>query len=123
MSYVRVIPRDLFNEANLLKCYGKIYINLEIANIAGVELEHDGEPFDVRQDESSGAIYVSNVHLMVRGEPCELRRPLNSREPWPLVLIDERENEIPVFNEEGGFSPEMVEFLRGGEVESPGSRG
>ncbi len=122
MSYIRVIPRDLFNEANLLKCYGKIYINLEMLNLPGVELEHDGDPFDIRQDESSGAIYAANVHLMVRGSPCTLMRPLNSREPWPLIMVDERENEISVFDDEGNFSPEMLEFLRDGEREVPQNR-
>jgi hypothetical protein len=29
MGYTRVIPRDLFNEANLLKCIGGLYIALE----------------------------------------------------------------------------------------------
>ena len=28
MSYARVIPRDLFNEANLLKCLGKVALIL-----------------------------------------------------------------------------------------------
>lgn len=29
MSYFRVIPRDLFNEASLLKCYGRLAILLD----------------------------------------------------------------------------------------------
>jgi hypothetical protein len=113
MSYIRVIPRDLFNEANLLKCYGKIYINLETANLPGVELEHDGEPFDVQQDESSGSIFVANVVLRVRGKPCPLHRPLNSREAWPLYFTDENGEELEVFEEDGSFTDEMFDFLRG----------
>ncbi len=31
MTYKRVIPRDLFNEANLLKCYGALWIALDNA--------------------------------------------------------------------------------------------
>lgn len=27
MTYRRVIPRDLFNEADLLKCLGRLYID------------------------------------------------------------------------------------------------
>jgi len=49
MSYTRVIPRDLFNEANLLKCYGQIYIEVERMSLpdprAYVEIEHDGGAF------------------------------------------------------------------------------
>jgi hypothetical protein len=29
VSYFRVIPRDLFNEASLLKCYGRLAILLD----------------------------------------------------------------------------------------------
>lgn len=113
MSYLRVIPRDLFNEANLLKCYGRIYINLETANVREVELEHNGGAFDIEQNEMDGSIFVSNVKLVVRGEVCCLFRPMNSREEWPLYLLGEGADEIAVFSEDGSFSQEMVDFLQG----------
>lgn len=114
MSYVRVIPRDLFNEANLLKCFGQIYINLESLNLPKVRLEHDGKAFRVAQDASSGALYLGNVTLVVGESYCQLHRPLNSREAWPLMLTTAEEEEISVFDVEGNFSPEMVEFLKQG---------
>jgi hypothetical protein len=113
MSYLRVIPRDLFNEASLLKCYGRIYINLETANVPGVELEHDHEAFDVQQDPADGSIYVANVKLVVRGKVCRLRRPINSREAWPLYLVDDEDGDMEVFNEDGMFTQEMLDFLHG----------
>lgn len=112
MSYVRVIPRDLFNEANLLKCLGRIYINLETAGLDNVELEHDGDAFDVQMDESSGALYLANVTLMVRGEPIGLERPMNSRDSWPLMAATD-DDLVPVFNADGSFSEEMMTLLRG----------
>lgn len=27
--YIRVVPRDLFNEGDLLKCYGRLWILLD----------------------------------------------------------------------------------------------
>ena len=113
MTYLRVIPRDLFNEANLLKCYGQIYLNLERLNLPDVGFEHDDPwtPFDVRQDEDSGTIHIANVTLTVRGCACRLDRPLNSRQAWPLYLTTENEEEIAVFSEDGSFSPEMLTFL------------
>ncbi len=33
--YARVIPRDLFNEANLLKCFGNLYLRLEVFEPSG----------------------------------------------------------------------------------------
>lgn len=113
MSYFRVIPRDLFNEANLLKCYGNIYIQLERLNAEGVELLHNGEPFEVEQDEHDGSTYVSNVDLVVRGVACQFRRPLNSREAWPLYMLTGDYEEISVFHDDGSFSVEMLEFLEG----------
>jgi hypothetical protein len=115
MSYPRVIPRDLFNEANLLKCYGQIYIALETAKVQNVDVEllYDGEPFDVQQDDSCGSTYVANVILKVRGISCKLQRPMNSREKWPLYLIGADEEETAVFDDDGSFSSEMLEFLHG----------
>jgi len=112
MSYRRVIPRDLFNEANLLKCYGRIYINLERAELPHVELDHDGEPFNIQQDSSSGAIYVENVKLKVNGKALRLERPLNSREAWPLNLITEDDEEVTVFTSDGDFTVDLVEHLK-----------
>lgn len=113
MSYPRVIPRDLFNEANLLKCYGQIFINLETADLPHVELVHDDDTFDVEQDESDGSLFISNVVLKVRGEPRELRRPMNSRNPWPLILVDrDEEVDIPVFNDDGSFTEDILQHFK-----------
>lgn len=114
MSYIREIPRDLFNEANLLKCYGRIYINLETADAPGVELVYDDgdRAFEVEQD-ICGDLTITNVKLMVRGVECKLYRPLNSREEWPLNMRDADYVETPVFDADGSFSAEMLEFLTG----------
>lgn len=110
MSYMRVIPRDLFNEGNLLKCYGRVYINLETLNVGDVTLEHDGEAFDIVQCPDDGSLHVDNVRLVVRGVAFRMFRPLNSREAWPLYVLD-GDDECEVFNDNGGFSAEFREFL------------
>lgn len=123
MTYLRVIPRDLFNEANLLKCYAQLYLQLERLNLPHVRFEFLDEgaavPFDVRQDPDDGSITVRNIQLTVRrplqlyGEQPDLRRPLNSREPWPLYLQNRFEEEIAVFNDDGTLTSEMLDFLKG----------
>lgn len=118
MSYLRVVPRDLFNEANLLKCYGQIYVNLEKLNLRDVDFVHLDDdtrpgPFNVQQDPASGAIYVANVRLEVRGRTCQLHRPLNSRDAWPLYLTTENGVELAVFTDSGSFSQEMSAYLLG----------
>lgn len=120
MSYVRVIPRDLFNEASLLKCHGQIYLNLERMNV-DAELVNDGSldtgaPFRVSQD-LDGNLMVLNVYLRVRGTRMPLRRPLNARSPYPLYMgyqnAEGDEDEITVFEDDGTFTAEMVAFLKG----------
>lgn len=111
MAYIRIIPRDLFNEGNLLKCYGRLYLNLETANAPGVWLEHEfGDAFEIDQDQDDGSITIVNVKLQVRGQYYALRRPLNSREAWPLYLMA-GDTEIAVFDEHGDFTPQMRAFL------------
>lgn len=109
MSYFRVIPRDLFNEGNLLKCLGRLYLNLETLNFPSVELEHDGEPFQIEQSED-GSLFVLNVQLCVKDRVYLPWRPLNSREAWPLYVTHE-EQDIAVFDQDGTFTQEMLNFL------------
>src|SRR5262249_54620035 len=104
-GYMRVIPRDLFNEANLLKCLGHFWIKTEGSR--HVRIEHAGGPFVIAQDESDGSLSVGNVHVFIRDQLCTLTRPLNSRAPWPLYLRSETHDEVPVFMEDGELSPEL----------------
>lgn len=108
--YIRVIPRDLFNEANLLKCFGQLYLCLETLNPAGVSLDNDGEPFDIDQNPDDGSLFVRNVVLTVRGETMRLQRPLNSRQPWPLYL-DTGDTEYAVFDDAGKLTSEFLSLL------------
>lgn len=119
MSYRRVIPRDLFNEGNLLKCYGQLYLGLEKLNCvenlhADVMLDRFG--FQVSQDPGDGSLTIGNVTLYCQGERVPLRRPLNSREPFPLYAalhVDtEDETEIAVFTDTGELTPEFKALFR-----------
>jgi hypothetical protein len=110
MSYTRVMPRDMFNDSNLLKCMGCVYINLEKLNLRHAELEPDAESFDIEQNPDDGSTYVANVPLIVNGERYRLFRPLNSREPFPLYVIAGDE-EISVFNDNGSFDIDFLSFI------------
>ena len=113
MSYTRIIPRDLFNEANLLKCYGKLFINLENTN-SNYYLDHDLEQFDIHQFIDDGSLWIKNVTLKNKftQKPVKLFRPLNSRLEWSLIAVNKDNEEIYVFNEDGEFSDEMNELLK-----------
>lgn len=107
MSYTRVLPRDLFNEASLLKCYGRLWLLIEGHPIAQFD-EEDVPAFDIAMDESDGSLTIRNLTLRVSLAPRRLKRPLNSRQPWPLwIESDSGGDDIPVFDGEGNLSPEM----------------
>lgn len=117
MTYCRVVPRDLFNEASLLKCLGRLYIVTE--GPGGVTLtEPDGsEPFIIEQNPATGGIVCANVIPIIRGERCVVERPLNSREPWPLYLTywgtEELDEPVPVFTDDGDLTDAMERFIAG----------
>jgi hypothetical protein len=113
MPYMRVIPRDLFNEANLLKCLGQLYLKLEILGRESMledQIEAD-EPFVVDQDPSSGATFCANVCLVVDGNSVPLFRPYNSRDAYPLRAQLGDDYDVPVFEESGDLSAEFRAFL------------
>jgi hypothetical protein len=110
-SYLRVIPRDLFNESKLLKCLGKIslYIhdNLLAPYNASNELENPEEGFIIEQSPDDGSIHCSNYIFMINGQPVSLYTPLNSRGNWPLLT----DNYINVFEDDGTLSDEFLLYI------------
>lgn len=115
-NYRRVLPRDLFNEANLLKNYARLWILLNESNqIIGQILEHSADTFDIQQNESSGGLTIANLTFVVKGETYVLERPLNSREEWSLMVSSCHSRidfeEISVFDDSGNFSNEMRKLL------------
>jgi hypothetical protein len=115
VTYQRVIPRDLFNEASLLKCYGALYIAMETAGTRAARFsQEDVEHFDIEQRDEDGSIYVANLTLIAGAARYLLTRPLNSRRPWPLYAerIDDRDFEpVPVFDDDGNLTEEMENLL------------
>jgi hypothetical protein len=121
MTYRRTIPRDLFNEADLLKCYGRLYMALE--NVRGhhakLESYDGGGPFLIEQNGADGSISVANVVLTVAREQVLLYRPLNSRSAWPLWVSTESLLPTPgavvedfkVFDVAGNLSNDMLAFI------------
>src|ERR1700761_2431214 len=115
MTYIRIIPRDLFNEGNLLKCLGTLSIALErVVSTAKFDVE-DVEYFDIRQDPNDGSLAVANLPFSIAGKRAILSRPLNSRQAFPLYLAmrdDPAFDPIPVFQENGSLSGEMLDLIR-----------
>jgi hypothetical protein len=117
MSYVRVIPRDLFNESKLLKCWGQLSLLIHegrgIRWPLRVENENTEERgFVIDLDHGYGGLFVHNLSLWMGERPFYLYVPINSREPYPLLLVDEdTDEEHTVFNEDGSLSNEIQAFF------------
>ncbi len=114
--YTRVIPRDLFNEADLLKCLARLWIALDerrdhAASLAYVDDDAEGGAFEVEQDPSDGAITVANLPLTVNGAPLRLYRPLNTRSAWPLWCQAD-DDDVRVFDDHGALSEEFLALIR-----------
>lgn len=110
MSYERVIPRDAFNEAKLLKCIGQLALKIldkKVPEGLKIEIEESGEPFDIRQDDSDGSISVINYTVIVNDRCPRFYTPLNSLGAYPLkCTIDEEIYDV--FNDAGEFTDEFI---------------
>lgn len=108
-SYTRVIPRDLFNEAKLLKCIGQLVLLIhDCKGPDGLTFDHDGEPFNIDlMDE--GYLTVTNIDFVLRGEGLLFIAQYNSKSAYPLYLYHGY-CETLVFKEDGSFTFEFIEF-------------
>lgn len=119
--YLRVIPRDLFNEANLLKCLGALYIALETAGDRKAQFDvEDVDRFEIFQNPDDGSIYVGNLPFSINGRRFHLSRPLNSREPFPLYATESwpqsgvEVEPVAVFTSDGKLTPDFKKLITAG---------
>lgn len=101
MSYLRVLPRDAFNEANFLKCIAQLTMALEDGFHPYITYSYDGEAFDLDQD-INGCLVINNIQFYYKDKALDISRPLNSRDNWPLYINTE-EDCISIFDEKGNI--------------------
>ena len=114
MGYNRVFPRDLFNEAKLLKCLGQLCLLIHEGKCS-LKFAHDTkfwEGFNVQQDPSDGGLFVANLRFYTKRGDWEVcvASVLNSPHPYPLVFTSSGE-EHPMFIDNGQLSQEYFEYL------------
>lgn len=108
-NYQRVIPRDLFNEAKLLKCLGQFALKIhDRAFPAGIKasIEETGEPFEIAIDES-GHLSVENYPVRINGRRVRLKTIYNSKSSFPL-LVEYQDCDYTVFDDDGNFDEEFL---------------
>lgn len=110
-NYLRVIPRDLFNESKLLKCVGFIVLEYENKMFPdNVEIIYDGKPFNIQQD-CDGNIEIVNLVLRKDGDDVRLYHPLNNKNSYPLRAEFFAGENVRVFDNDGLFTKEFEDLL------------
>jgi hypothetical protein len=115
MNYQRIAPRDVFNEANFLKCIGQITHFIEAGTLKNVSFNHQLFNNDwVKFELDSDGELILKEHLFYRasdGEAINLSRNVNARGEWPILLVTEEWEYIDIFDSKGEISLEFEEWL------------
>lgn len=109
--YSRVVPRDLFNEAKLLKCFGQLVLLIH-DGLAPKCLEVDeGEgDWEVYQRQDDGGLFLEGLKIQVKSTQLELYTMYNSKESYPLLCMTD-EDEIEVFYKDGTLTDDFIEYV------------
>ena len=109
-TYLRVLPRDLFNESKLLKNMGQLCLAIHDGiTPVPMNFHHDGEPFNICQNPNDGALYVANLTIWVNRVLVEFTATYNSKKPFTLWART-RNDDYEVFTNEGDFHPDFINF-------------
>lgn len=100
-NYRRVIPRDFFNEAKLLKCLGRLEL-LILDRRCRLLSSHSGDRFRICQDMSNGSLVCTNYHVYLDGVSLHFFLPYNSKDNYPLT-VNLNGEDYTVFDEDGNF--------------------
>lgn len=116
MTYTRVFPRDFFNEAKLLKCIGRLFLLkldgfMEEEPLNKIVIRCDSNGFIIGQEQSAGGLFILNMYSAINNEKVIFCTKYNSKEKYPLELMTLNYKYIAVFNEEGNFTTELIEYL------------
>jgi hypothetical protein len=105
-SYHRIIPRDFFNEAKLLKCLGQFELCVMEKQCNGLNftIEFDNKAFVIVQNELDASLSCQNYRVFLGHEEVELCAPYNSKNAYPLIARY-RDAEYYVFDSKGKFMP------------------
>lgn len=110
-TYTRVIPRDFFNEAKLLKCMGQLALKiLDCQTPCEISIEDSGEPFYI-QLLDEGSLCVANYPVSVKGHSLRFKTTYNSKSSWPFYCeIDY--TDYQVFDETGNWHEDFIQLCK-----------
>ncbi len=110
MDYDRVVPRDFFNEAKLLKCMGVLAVKIldnQLPEGISIEIDEGGDPFQIEMLQEDGSLSVVNYPVTINGEEVIMKTKYNSKDNFPLYCMIDDEDYL-VFNESGEFDQDFI---------------
>lgn len=113
MNYIRVIPRDFFNESKLLKCMGQLSLKILDCQLPkGIEMyiEGDGQPFQIGLSNfRSGFSHTTKITNLVL---LYLQRRLPRSGSSPTWQVGEFQNEASYVHTTGSVNGYIHEVPR-----------
>ncbi len=116
INYDRVIPRDFFNESKLLKCFGQLslFIHSEKTPVPMdifIIRNSNSEPFQIGQT-NDGYLTITNVEVTINKNKFLFKSKYNSKSNYPLFVMTDDYSEYQVFDENGQFDEEFIDFCK-----------
>ena len=121
MSYDRVIPRDLFNEAKLLKCLAQLVLLIHDgrdkdgkptpSTLTASHNKEMSERFLIELEPQLNGLYSPNMTILNNGERLTLYTNYNDKGIYPLLMFTDEYEEIEVFHDDGTLTDEFREQL------------
>ena len=109
-TFVRVLPRDLFNDSKILKCIGQLCLHIEDCKEPyGIGYEYNELPFSIHQT-FCGHLFIANIIFKVRNKPLLFKTVYNNKRPYPL-LCEYNNIEYTVFTDKGEYEKEFIDFI------------
>jgi hypothetical protein len=108
-TYERVYPRDLFNEACLLKCLGRLTLLILDGKLDLPMPENI--PVEIDLDQDNSRLYSNLEFYTKSGDPLYFCTPYNSRDHYPLLCVSEDDEVYSVFEDSGELHQEFLGLL------------
>lgn len=108
-DYHRIIPRDFFNEAKLLKCMGLLQLKIidhQLPRGLDIKIDERGEPFEICLNEDHCRLLVKNYPTTINNVVVDFQTAYNSKRPYPFYCLVGDE-EIEVFDDKGNFTEDF----------------
>ena len=116
----KVAPRDIFNEANFAKSLAQVVRNMQVNDMPGLGMmirdDADSLKHMFQLDPMDGGMTAEGIVIFhrVNDSSFTLKRTMNARDPYPLILEDEDYGIYALLDNQGDWDSEAMELFEDG---------